>query len=217
MGVNCLIKVLGCCCLFISDLTISSHSHWWGKAFYPIIFLFTHWLWPALCSFLCQLLGSLGLTTFSFHSVQALSVNCYTYMPTHSPFPYETEKLIHTSQDCSEDEISLGLPWWTPNVSAVIIFLINLFKTFFLSLFIRPSHMNCRISVAWPGIEPGPLAMEAWSPNPWTTKEFSNDHFTLKSKSLFITFHSSWLLCTTAHLLLEMSSSYNMVFLKAQS
>lgn len=39
----------------------------------------------------------------------------------------------------------------------------------------------------------------------------------LLSISLFITFHSSWLLCTTAHLLLEMSSSSNMVFLKAQS
>lgn len=51
----------------------------------------------------------------------------------------------------------------------------------------------------------------------WTTREFCNDHFTLKSKSLFITFHSSWLLCTMAHLLLEMSSSSNMVFLKAQS
>ena len=70
-------------------------------------------------------------------------------MPTHSPFPYETGKLIHTSQDCSEDEISLGLPWWTPNVSVIIIFLINLFKTFFfLSLFIWPSHMICGILVA---------------------------------------------------------------------
>ena len=57
-------------------------------------------------------------------------------MPTHSPFPYETGKLIHTSQDCSEDEISLGLPRWTPNVSVIIIFLINLFKTFFFFKFI---------------------------------------------------------------------------------
>ena len=135
VGMNYLIKALGCCCLFILDLTISSHSHWWGKAF---LHLSLYSLGCGLlCSFLCQLLGSLGLTTFFFHLVQTLSVNCYTYMPTHSPFPYETGKLIHTSQDCSEDEISLGRPWWTPSVSAILIFF-NYLKLFFkVYLFIQ--------------------------------------------------------------------------------
>ena len=86
--------------------------------------------------------------------------------------------------------------------------------TLFFSPFCHTAH---RTLFPQPGIKPVFTAMEAWSPKHWITREFSNDHFTLKSKSLFITFHSSWFLCTTAHLLLEMSSSYNMVFLKAQS
>ena len=33
-------------------------------------------------------------------------------------------------------------------------------------------YMACGISVSWPGIEPVPPAVEAWSSNHWTTREF---------------------------------------------
>ena len=32
--------------------------------------------------------------------------------------------------------------------------------------------MACRILVPRPGIEPGPLAVDAWSPNHWVAREF---------------------------------------------
>ena len=32
--------------------------------------------------------------------------------------------------------------------------------------------MACGILVPLPGMKPGPLAMEAWSPNHWTIREF---------------------------------------------
>ena len=34
--------------------------------------------------------------------------------------------------------------------------------------------MACEILVLQPGIKPGPLAVRAWSPNHWTTREFSD-------------------------------------------
>ena len=37
---------------------------------------------------------------------------------------------------------------------------------FFLAL------LSCGILVPWPGIKPEPLAVEAWSPNHWTAREF---------------------------------------------
>ena len=40
-------------------------------------------------------------------------------------------------------------------------------------LFIWPRE----ILVPWPGIEPGPLALKAWSPNQWTTREFPINSF----------------------------------------
>ena len=43
-----------------------------------------------------------------------------------------------------------------------------------LSLFFyfRPCPTACRILVPWLGIEPGSLAVRAWSPNHWTAREF---------------------------------------------
>ena len=38
--------------------------------------------------------------------------------------------------------------------------------------FFWPQHLACRILVPQPGIEPEPPAMEVWSPNCCTTKEF---------------------------------------------
>ena len=59
-----------------------------------------------------------------------------------------------------------------------------------------PHHMACGILVPWPGIEPMPPALEARSPNHWTTREvllsvvflfifFFNLELTNKSRSLF--------------------------------
>ena len=39
-------------------------------------------------------------------------------------------------------------------------------------IIIRPCCKACRILFPWPGIEPGPSAMEAWSLNHWTAREF---------------------------------------------
>ena len=38
-------------------------------------------------------------------------------------------------------------------------------------IIIRPCHMACRNLFPWPGIEPVPSAMEAWSLNHWTAGE----------------------------------------------
>ena len=47
--------------------------------------------------------------------------------------------------------------------------------------------MACGILVPGPGIEPAPPALEAWSPNHWTTREVPADQSTLnESKMLFI-------------------------------
>ena len=39
-------------------------------------------------------------------------------------------------------------------------------------IIIRPCHMACRNLFPWPGIEPVPSAMETWSLNHWTAREF---------------------------------------------
>ena len=36
-------------------------------------------------------------------------------------------------------------------------------------------YTACGILVLHPGIEPGPSAMKAWSPNLWTTRKFMSD------------------------------------------
>ena len=41
--------------------------------------------------------------------------------------------------------------------------------------FSRSCRTACRILVPWPGIEPWPSVMRAWSPNHWTTREFPRD------------------------------------------
>ena len=50
----------------------------------------------------------------------------------------------------------------------------------FLSVvyFFCPRHAACGILVPRPGIKPGPMAVKALSPNPWTTREFP--HFVFK-------------------------------------
>ena len=48
--------------------------------------------------------------------------------------------------------------------------------------------MACGILVPQPEIEPVPLALEAWSPNHWTTREFPSFQFSIFS--LIISFGS---------------------------
>lgn len=41
-----------------------------------------------------------------------------------------------------------------------------------VSVYFWPHHLVCRILIPWPGVEPWPVAVKAWSPDPWTTREF---------------------------------------------
>ena len=68
-----------------------------------------------------------------------------------------------------------------------LVFFLSVF--YFLIFFLFwPCHVACGILVPWPGIEPGPPAVEVWSPNHWTTREFpifqlfNNIHFFLYNK-----------------------------------
>ena len=45
------------------------------------------------------------------------------------------------------------------------------FQFFLIFLFLWLHHVACRILVPWPGVEPGHPAVEAQSPNLWTTRE----------------------------------------------
>ena len=49
----------------------------------------------------------------------------------------------------------------------------------FLSFF-WPHHEACRILAPGPGIEPMPSAVEAWSPNHWTTREVLRFHMNFR-------------------------------------
>ena len=46
------------------------------------------------------------------------------------------------------------------------------FILFYFILFFWLRHMACKILVPGPGIEPGPTAVKALSPDHWTTREF---------------------------------------------
>ena len=50
----------------------------------------------------------------------------------------------------------------SPTISKITLF-------FLIFFFFWPLHVAC--GIPWPGIEPGPPAVEAWSPNHWTAKE----------------------------------------------
>ena len=47
----------------------------------------------------------------------------------------------------------------------------------YVFIYIRPRRAACGILVPQPGIEPVPPAMEARSPNHWTTREFPESVF----------------------------------------
>ena len=59
---------------------------------------------------------------------------------------------------------ALGLAW-TFSAFCVCVYIVFVFNFFWLY------HATCGILVPRPGIEPGPPAVEAWSPNHWTARE----------------------------------------------
>ena len=61
--------------------------------------------------------------------------------------------------------------------------MVNLLKiTFYYFLFfVWPCRVACGILVLLPGIEPGPSAVKAWSPNHWTAREFPQNKILIKS------------------------------------
>ena len=56
------------------------------------------------------------------------------------------------------------------------------FLFLFLWVFFRLCLAACRVLVPWPGIKPVSLAVEVWSPNHWTTREFPVVLFFTKTK-----------------------------------
>ena len=58
------------------------------------------------------------------------------------------------------------LPSFSPFVFVLLIF--NFVKMFYFAHYLLTWHAG---SVPQPGIQPGPLALEAWSLNPWTTRD----------------------------------------------
>ena len=49
-----------------------------------------------------------------------------------------------------------------------------------LFVYFWPHHLVCRILIPWPGVEPWPVAVKAWSPDPWTTREFLSSVFKIQ-------------------------------------
>lgn len=49
-----------------------------------------------------------------------------------------------------------------------------------LFVYFWPHHLVCRIPIPWPGVKPWPVAVKAWSPDPWTTREFPSSVFKIQ-------------------------------------
>ena len=61
----------------------------------------------------------------------------------------------------------------------------------FLFFFLWPCLKACRILFPWLGIEPSPTAVQAWSPNHWSTREVPTSYFSFAAfniLSLSLTF-----------------------------
>ena len=70
-----------------------------------------------------------------------------------------------------------------------LLFLCWVFLTAHGSSLVVTRGLNCSVAcgilVPWPGIKPEPLAVEAWSPNYWTTRELISPFPYLKIKKVF--------------------------------
>ena len=104
--------------------------------------------------------------------LKLFSVNCIkfvsNYLANHifSPLAFcvenakhrEVTRIIKRRPKCT---LPLGWP----------VNFVPIFQFYFIFLFLWLHHVACRILVPWPGIEPEHPAVEAQSPNHWTTRE----------------------------------------------
>ena len=51
-----------------------------------------------------------------------------------------------------------------------------------IHFFFWPCRAACGISVFWPGIKPGPMAVKSWSPKHWTARKFPKNTLLLKNR-----------------------------------
>ena len=61
------------------------------------------------------------------------------------------------------------------------LFFLSFLKLFLFVCLFRPCCVACGILVPQPGMEPVPPAVEGWSPNLWTAREFSRKPFLILS------------------------------------
>ena len=81
---------------------------------------------------------------------------------------------------CLMTELLWFCPVWLLFLCFCIYSLLWLNLFFYFSFIFWSCHVACRILVSLPGIEPGPSAVKAWSPNHWTTREFPKSILWLK-------------------------------------
>ena len=65
------------------------------------------------------------------------------------------------------------------NNKSSYIWAVELRVSVFFFFFFWPLPAACKIFAPQPGVEPESPAVEAWSPNHWTTREFPSSFFTL--------------------------------------
>ena len=62
-------------------------------------------------------------------------------------------------------------------ITFIMLYILSLaFIYLFMAMLWGLQDLSSPISVPWPGIEPRPPAVEAWSPNHWTTREFPSTY-----------------------------------------
>ena len=93
---------------------------------------------------------------------------------------------------------------WLTSLSMIIsrsilkFFIRNLIRILFFSFFLSFFWLHCvarRILVPRPGIEPGPSAVKAWTPNHWTAREFPQKTvLVIQTNTLAKTQKSHWLM-----------------------
>ena len=101
-----------------------------------------------------------------------ISCACECLLAQLSPMCHSS-KCFNMCQSCKWQKQIIFISWITAKVEHLLVFTgyLNLFifKIFFIFWL---HHAACGILVPRPGIEPGPPAVEAWSPNHWTAREF---------------------------------------------
>ena len=80
--------------------------------------------------------------------------------------------LAGTWQECNVSCLHHDPPIYRIHPTCIVLLLL-------LLLFFWPHHIAWGILVPWPGVEPTPSAVEAWSFNHWTSKEVQDAWFLL--------------------------------------